>query len=104
LAARELGYTNKGIRRSGARLLELPVIPVREMTPVIIGREPSMRALKAAAGEHLVLTAQKDPQGEPTEDNMFGFGTLAKVEQTIRLPDGSLQVLVEGISRARVEE
>jgi ATP-dependent Lon protease len=111
LLASELESIKERIRRNGVRPLELPVIPVREMTlfpkmmtPVLIGREPSRLALERATDGRVVLVTQKDPQGEPTGDNMFGFGTLARVEQTIRLPDGSLQVLVEGTSRARVEE
>jgi len=111
MSTKELGSIEERASRDGAPPLELPIIPVREMTlfpkmitPVLIGREPSRLALEGATGGRVVLVAQKDSQGEPTEDNMFGFGTLAKVQQTIRLPDGSLQVLVEGISRARVEE
>jgi len=111
MSTKELGSIEERASRDGDPPLELPIIPVREMTlfpkmitPVLIGREPSRLALEGATDGRVVLVAQKDSRGEPTEDNMFGFGTLAKVQQTIRLPDGSLQVLVEGISRARVEE
>jgi ATP-dependent Lon protease len=111
LLTRELESTEERMRRDGARLLELPVVPVREttlfpkmMTPVLIGREPSRLALEAATDGRVVLVTQRDSQGEPVEENLFRFGTLAKVNQTVRLPDGSVQALVEGLGRVRVDE
>jgi ATP-dependent Lon protease len=88
----------------------LAVIPIREMTlfpemvtPVLVGRKPSKAALEEVGEEGpILLVAQRDSHGEPVPENMFGFGTTAEIQQTIKLPDGSLRILVEGKKRARV--
>jgi ATP-dependent Lon protease len=111
MSSTELGrqVEEKSTGDPGSRPLELPVLPMRETTlfpkmaaPILIGRERSRLALEAAKDGNVVLVAQRDPGGDAVEENLYGFGTLARASQTIRLPDGSLQVLVEGLSRARV--
>lgn len=91
------------------QLMQLAAVPVREMTlfpnmvtPILVGRAPSKMALESASEGPVIVVAQKDSQGEPVPENLYGFGTTAKIDQVIKLPDGSLRVLVEGTHRARV--
>ena len=92
--------------------LRLPLIPLRGLTVfpgmVIhfdVGREKSIRALEnAMSSEHLVfLTYQKDSFIEnPERDDISKIGVIAEVRQILRLPDGNLRVLVEGVERASI--
>jgi ATP-dependent Lon protease len=88
----------------------LPMMPIREnvifpgtMTPFVAGRAASVRALdEANAGhKHIFLVAQRDASvDEPTPDQLFGVGTIANIVQSLKLPDGNIKVLVEGVERA----
>lgn len=90
----------------------LPVIPVRDtvlfpgvMAPLFIGRPKSLKALEAAArkGRRVLVLAQKSLQEEtPGEDDLYRLGTVASIVQTVRLPDGTTKVLLEGLRRARI--
>jgi ATP-dependent Lon protease len=76
------------------------------LTPIFVGRDKSVRALEQAhlMGEQLILSVQKVPSvEEPTEDDIERVGTLAKVVQLNRLPDGTVKALVEGQSRVAIE-
>lgn len=91
------------------QLIQMAAVPVREMTlfpnmvtPILVGRAPSKMALESASEGPVIVVAQKDSQGEPVPENLYSFGTTAKIDQVIKLPDGSLRVLVEGAHRARV--
>jgi ATP-dependent Lon protease len=87
-----------------------PVLPLRDivvfphmMVPLFVGREKSVRALEEvmADDKQILLSAQVDPgMDEPTTDGIFEMGVLANVLQLLKLPDGTVKVLVEG--RARV--
>ncbi|MCL6517791.1 MAG: endopeptidase La, partial [Alicyclobacillus sp.] len=72
-----------------------------------VGREKSVKALEKAmlGGEHLiVLASQEDGQvDDPTEDDLFRVGTIARVKQMMKLPNGTIRVLVEGLERAEIE-
>jgi ATP-dependent Lon protease len=71
-----------------------------------VGREKSVQALEQAMVEdHLILlTSQEDGQvDEPTPDDLYKVGTLAKVKQMMKLPNGTIRVLVEGLERAKIE-
>jgi len=93
--------------------LELPVLPMREFVlfpymvlPLFVARDRSVVAVEdALAGDRLILlTAQRDPKVEdPTPEQLHAIGTVAMVMRSMRLPDGRLKVLVQGLSRARVE-
>lgn len=93
---------------------ELPVIALRTMVVmprtlenVDVGRPKSKRALQDAqsADNRVLLLAQRDPRvDDPTGDDLFRVGTMGVVKQVIRLPDDTLQVLVEGRERAVVEQ
>jgi ATP-dependent Lon protease len=90
----------------------LPMMPIRDvvifpfmMTPFVVGRDSSVRALEAAlAGDKKIfLATQHDASvDEPRPDEIFPVGTVANIVQSLRLPDGNIKVLVEGVERARV--
>ena len=95
----------------------LPLLPLRdivlfphEVRPLYVGREKSIAALKEAMNRKategkalLLLSAQKKAKtNDPTPDEVFHFATLGQVVQLLPLPDGTVKVLVEGISRARL--
>ena len=92
---------------------ELPLLPLREyvvfpsmVLPLFVGREPSVATVDdALAGERLVLlVAQRDPDvEEPTPDELHRVGTVGMVMRTLRLPDGRVKVLVQGLAKAEIE-
>jgi ATP-dependent Lon protease len=92
--------------------LTLPLIPLRDVVvyphmviPLFVGRTESIKALESAMGEskQVVLVAQKNASVDvPTEADLFSVGTISTILQMLRLPDGTVKVLVEGVSRARI--
>ncbi|MFH0881369.1 MAG: endopeptidase La [bacterium] len=92
----------------------LPVFPVRDQVifprmvfPLLVGREGTLRAIEAAMMNErlLLLLAQQDAaMDEVTFDDLFRIGIVAKVVQVMKLPNGMVKVLIEGIIRARVTE
>jgi ATP-dependent Lon protease len=90
----------------------LPMMPIREvvifpymMTPFVVGRESSVRALEEAmAGDKKIfLAAQHDASvDEPKPNEIFNVGTIVNIVQSLKLPDGNIKVLVEGVERAKV--
>lgn len=91
----------------------IPLLPLRDIVvfphmvvPLFVGREKSIQALEDAVegGRELMLAAQRQAVLEdPTEDDIYDVGTLGKIIQLLRLPDGTVKVLVEGKSRARID-
>ena len=91
--------------------LTVPLLPLRGLlvypTMVLhldVGREKSVQALeKAMVDNHLIfLTTQKDISiDEPAEEDLYQVGTLTRVKQMLKLPNGTIRVLVEGLSRDR---
>ncbi|MFB4205167.1 Lon protease [wastewater metagenome] len=89
----------------------MPVLPLRDVVvyphmviPLFVGRDKSIRALEAAMeGERRIfLVAQKSAEvDEPGPDDLYGIGTIANILQMLKLPDGTVKVLVEGSQRAR---
>ena len=94
--------------------IELPLLPLRDVVvyphmviPLFVGREKSIEALEAAmSGEkQILLLAQKNPaDDDPGEDALYRVGTVATVLQLLKLPDGTVKVLVEGEQRGSVEQ
>ncbi|HEO8419923.1 endopeptidase La [Niallia sp. FSL W8-0635] len=92
----------------------VPLLPLRGLlvypTMVLhldVGRDKSVQALeKAMVEDHLIfLTMQKDMDiDEPEEEDLYKIGTLTKVKQMLKLPNGTIRVLVEGVQRAKLEE
>jgi len=90
----------------------LPVLPLRDIVvfphmivPLFVGREKSVRALEAVMREdkHILLVAQKNAaQDDPKSADLYEVGTVSTVLQLLKLPDGTVKVLVEGGKRARV--
>ncbi|RLV59339.1 endopeptidase La [Parashewanella curva] len=100
--------------QESATHIELPVLPLRDVVvyphmviPLFIGREKSIRCLEAAMEQdkQIILVAQRDADlDEPTTDDIFGVGTVASILQLLKLPDGTVKVLVEGGKRAVIEK
>jgi ATP-dependent Lon protease len=98
--------------REKTELKRVPMMPVRDMvifpqmmTPFIVGREASVRALEEAlAGDKKIfLATQHDASvDDPKPDEIYTIGTLANIVQSVKLPDGNIKVLVEGSERAKV--
>src|ERR671913_260780 len=90
----------------------LPLLPLRDIivfphmvVPLFVGREKSINALEEAmeADKELLLAAQKKAKtNDPREDDIFSVGTIGHIIQLLRLPDGTVKVLVEGKQRARI--
>jgi ATP-dependent Lon protease len=92
----------------------LPLLPLRDVVvyphlviPLFVGRLKSVKALEYALenGKQILLVAQKSAnQDEPTPEDLYEIGTRATILQMLKLPDGTVKVLVEGMSRARILE
>src|SRR3954447_4340751 len=92
---------------------ELPVLPLRDIViypfmivPLFVSREKSIRAVDEALGENrmILLASQKDlDKEEPQQDDLYKVGTVAVIMRMLKLPDGRIRILVQGVSRARVE-
>ncbi|MZI92834.1 endopeptidase La [Vibrio sp. CAIM 722] len=94
--------------------IEIPVLPLRDVVvyphmviPLFVGREKSIQCLEAAMdnNKQVLLVAQKQAEtDEPTVSDLFEVGTVATILQLLKLPDGTVKVLVEGQQRARIKE
>ncbi|AOM41146.1 endopeptidase La [Xenorhabdus hominickii] len=92
--------------------IEIPVLPLRDVVvyphmviPLFVGREKSIHCLEAAMDhdKQVMLVAQKEAStDEPGVNDLFSVGTVASVLQMLKLPDGTVKVLVEGLQRARI--
>ncbi|MBS0924175.1 endopeptidase La [Providencia sp. JGM181] len=92
--------------------IEIPVLPLRDVVvyphmviPLFVGREKSIHSLEAAMDhdKQVMLVAQKEAStDEPGVNDLFTVGTIASVIQMLKLPDGTVKVLVEGLRRARI--
>ena len=96
----------------GASPLLLPLMPLREVVmfprsivPLFVGREASIKAIDAALeiyNREILLVAQRDSaETHPADEGMFEVGTVSRILQLLRLPDGTIKVLFEGLYRAR---
>jgi ATP-dependent Lon protease len=91
----------------------LPLLPLRDVVvfphmviPLFVGRPKSIKALDVAmdAGKHILLVAQKQAaKDDPTAEDLYDIGSVATVLQMLKLPDGTVKVLVEGTQRARIQ-
>lgn len=89
-----------------------PLLPLRDVVvfphmviPLFVGRPKSIKALELAmeGGKNILLVAQKHAaKDEPTVDDMYDIGCMANILQMLKLPDGTVKVLVEGVERAKV--
>ena len=93
-----------------AEKIKLPLLPLRDVVvfphmviPLFVGRPKSIKALEVAmeAGRQIMLVAQKAAgKDEPKPDDMFEVGCVSSILQMLKLPDGTVKVLVEGVQRA----
>ncbi len=93
--------------------LSLPLLPLRDVVvfphmviPLFVGRPKSIKALEVAmeSGKSIMLVAQKNAaKDEPSAEDIYGIGCIANILQLLKLPDGTVKVLVEGAQRAQVE-
>ncbi|KAI5912670.1 endopeptidase La [Thauera sp. 2A1] len=93
--------------------LELPLLPLRDVVvfphmviPLFVGRPKSIKALESAmeAGKGILLVAQKSAsKDEPSVEDLYSIGCVANILQMLKLPDGTIKVLVEGVQRARLD-
>ncbi|MBX3666014.1 MAG: endopeptidase La [Burkholderiales bacterium] len=92
--------------------MEMPLLPLRDVVvfphmviPLFVGRPKSIKALETAmeAGKSIVLVAQKSAaKDEPAPEDLYDVGSIANILQMLKLPDGTVKVLVEGSQRARI--
>ncbi len=100
--------------RDKNELRKLPMMPIRDMvifphmmTPFVVGRESSVRALEEALNgdRKIFLATQHDARvDEPQAEDIFPVGTIGNIVQSVKMPDGNIKVLVEGLERARAVE
>jgi len=103
-----MGQEDKGIVASN-----VPVLPLRDVVvypfmviPLFVGREKSIRALDAAMADNkqILLVAQRSADtDDPKPSDLYDVGTLANILQLLKLPDGTVKVLVEGSQRAHLD-
>jgi len=94
--------------------LVLPLLPLRDVVvfphmviPLFVGRAKSIKALEVAMGtdRQIMLVAQKAAsKDEPQAEDMFGVGCISTILQMLKLPDGTVKVLVEGQQRAHLDD
>ena len=92
---------------------ELPVLPLRDIViypfmivPLFVSRDRSIRAVDEALGENrmILLASQKDlDKEEPTGEDLYQIGTVAVIMRMLKLPDGRIRILVQGLTRARLD-
>ncbi|MFZ2237431.1 MAG: endopeptidase La [Dokdonella sp.] len=98
--------------KSTTAIADLPILPLRDVVvfphmviPLFVGREKSVRALETAmaADKRILLIAQRGPDiDDPKAEDLYSIGTVATILQLLRLPDGTIKVLVEGVERAEI--
>ncbi len=106
--------TNQPKETLSGEVRKLPMMPIRDMvifphmmTPFVVGRESSVRALEEAlSGDRKIfLATQHDASvDEPNADDIYQTGTIGNIVQSVKMPDGNIKVLVEGVERARATE
>ena len=92
----------------------IPLVPLRDVvifpvttTAILVGRQPSINAVERAieSDKILLVVTQRDPsENEPGPGELYDVGTLVRIGIFLRLPDGTLKIMLEGISRVRIEE
>jgi len=93
--------------------IQLPLLPLRDVVvfphmviPLFVGRPKSIKAMEIAmeAGKSILLVAQKSAaKDEPSDDDLYKIGCISNILQMLKLPDGTVKVLVEGSQRARID-
>src|SRR5712672_4363863 len=99
---------------SSADIVQYPLLPLRDVVvfphmviPLFVGRPKSIKAMETAmeAGKSILLVAQKSAaKDDPGPQDMYAIGCVSSILQRLKLPDGTVKVLVEGGTRARIRE
>lgn len=94
--------------------IEIPVLPLRDVVvypymviPLFVGREKSIKCIEASMAQNkkIMLVSQKEASiDEPKFEDLFNIGTIASILQMLKLPDGTIKVLVEGLQRAKINQ
>ncbi|MGH7926322.1 MAG: LON peptidase substrate-binding domain-containing protein, partial [Candidatus Binatia bacterium] len=102
----------KDDKEQGGGAVRMPLLPLRDIVvfphmvvPLFVGRQRSIKALEEATQKQspIFLSSQKDAKtNEPAEDDIYKIGTLGTVVQMLKLPDGTVKVLIEGKKRAQI--
>jgi len=102
----------KPTKKSSTGKISIPLLPLRDIlvfpstvVPLFVGRDKSIQALEQAMADkkEILLAAQKKAKtNDPSSDDIFEVGTVSTIRQLLRLPDGTVKVLVEGIYRAKI--
>ena len=97
-----------------SKKIEIPVLPLRDMvvypymiTALFIGREISIKCIEFSmkSNKKILLIAQKESKVEnPKEKDLFTVGTVSVILQMLKLPDGTIKILVKGLKRAKITE
>jgi ATP-dependent Lon protease len=105
---------DKRVPDEGDDVVEYPLLAVRDavvfphmMIPLFVGRDRSLRAVdEALEDDHcLIIVTQKEPDiRDPSPEDLYNVGTIASIARTLRMPDGTTSILVEGLQRAEVLE
>ncbi len=109
-----MGQDDKTPEPVDGQILNMPVLPLRDVVvyphmviPLFVGREKSIKALESAMEENtqILLVAQKSAsQDDPEIEDIYRVGTVSSILQLLKLPDGTVKVLVEGLHRAKISE
>ena len=91
-----------------------PLLPLRDIvifpsiiTPLFVGRKKSIRALEEVmkSDKSIILVTQKNSEvDDPKKQDIYSYGCLSKILQLLKLPDGTVKVLVEGLDRVKIKE
>ncbi|MDR5858425.1 endopeptidase La [Halomonas eurihalina] len=102
------------MQQNAEQTLSLPLLPLRDVVvypqmviPLFVGREKSIQALETAmeADKRVLLVAQREAsKDDPDNEDLFSIGTVAEIMQLLKLPDGTVKVLIEGESRADIRD
>jgi len=110
----DMDFEAVDVRQSPGQVIEAPLLPLRDMvifprmvTPLFVGRDRSMEAIEVAnaRGEPLITVAQRDSDiTEPGPEDLFTFGTEVDIGRTLRMPDGTISILTQGLQRVQIVE
>jgi len=102
------------LSESSGEVIEAPLLPLRDMvmfphmvTPLFVGRDRSIEAVEVALeeGEPLITVAQRDTEvAEPGPEDLFTFGTEVEIGRMLRMPDGTVSMLSQGLRRLQIVE
>jgi ATP-dependent Lon protease len=110
----DMDFGDEHVRASSGEVIEAPLLPLRDMvmfprmvTPLFVGRDFSIEAIEAAneLDEPLITVAQRDGDiPEPGPEDLFTFGTEVEIGRMLRIPDGTISVLSQGLQRVQIVE